>query len=269
MQAEGKGANTGKGGRWGLENSDGGRGCPPSAPIRGETFGLLSQQKQQIQSLSQPAACTLTPRQNYIVLCESLSSGARCHQPGGAELLPWPVSGAGFWRDSLKLPHSLCHKRLFMLLVFYRSEWLSQGPEHRADRELPWSRGPDGWWVANPWCFACPPYFTWKFLRSMEPQVRGFKTVANGLTDLCPVNSVLKLCHTNGGQWTRDSGSEKPLLSPIRGPRYLCFSESRGFQIWLYIILSGELGFLGYVLLLLFYNFLFRNTLKLTEEFQE
>ena len=45
----------GKGGRQGLENSDGGRGYAPSAPTRGETFWLLLQQKQQTGSMPQSA----------------------------------------------------------------------------------------------------------------------------------------------------------------------------------------------------------------------
>lgn len=53
------------------------------------------------------------------------------------------------------------------------------------------------------------------FSCSTEPRVWGSKTLADWLTDLCLDNSVLELCHAKCGPWTRDSGSEKPLLSPI------------------------------------------------------
>lgn len=64
--------------------------------------------------------------------------GAKCHPPGGAELLPWPVSWAGFSRDCFTPPFPLLQAFVYACCIL----WITE-PDDVAHRELPRSRGPD------------------------------------------------------------------------------------------------------------------------------
>ena len=143
----------GKGGRQGLENSDGGRGYAPSAPTRGETFWLLLQQKQQTRSMPQSAWNENLPwTSNSKKWLSTLEEAARFRQPVPRHLIRIMLLSAGAsawpqlpptrrgWTSPVtcimgcfaSYPPSMCCQPLFQLLplgsiLFWGSEWLWQG----------------------------------------------------------------------------------------------------------------------------------------------
>lgn len=77
--------------------------------------------------MPQPAACTLTPRQNDVVLCKSLRSTADATRWEGLNFSHDLYHGLGFEETvSASHPPSLCRKPLFIFVVFYGSERLSR-----------------------------------------------------------------------------------------------------------------------------------------------
>ena len=143
----------GKGGRQGLENSDGGRGYAPSAPTRGETFWLLLQQKQQTRSMPQSAWNENLPwTSDSKKWVSKLEEAARFRQPVpwhlirimllsvGASAQPQLPPTRRGWISPVtcimgcfaSYPPSTCCQPLFQLLplgsiLFWGSEWLWQG----------------------------------------------------------------------------------------------------------------------------------------------
>ena len=143
----------GKGGRQGLENSDGGRGYAPSAPTRGETFWLLLQQKQQTGSMPQSAWNENLPwTSDSKKWVSKLEEAARFRQPVpwhlirimllsvGASAQPqlpptrrgWisPVTcimGCFASYPPSMLPAFVSASSVGCSVLFWGSEWLSQG----------------------------------------------------------------------------------------------------------------------------------------------
>ena len=143
----------GKGGRQGLENSDGGRGYAPSAPTRGETFWLLLQQKQQTRSMPQSAWNENLPwTSDSKKWVSKLEEAARFRQPVpwhlirimllsmGASAQPqlpptrrgWisPVTcimGCFASYPPSMLPAFVSASSVGRSVLFWGSEWLSQG----------------------------------------------------------------------------------------------------------------------------------------------
>lgn len=141
--------------------------------------------------MPQPAACTLTPRQNHVVFRQSLSWVPNATHQEGLNFSLDLYLGLAF-QETASRPPSLCCKPLFMRVVFYGSQgqitWLT-GSCHGQEVQMMGCRSTE----------FRPPALLYleNFCCSAGPKSMWFQNTCC-LTGLRTGNSLLELSHSKG-----------------------------------------------------------------------